>query len=87
MVSRKRKLKVYGVSIHVNGIGQRRVIAAVHSKREFADLNNCSLHFINVYAGETGNEDEIALATSQPHVRFYSPDIRYRVSEYRKVRP
>lgn len=67
-----RKLKVYEVNSFKFG-KQDRVIAAVSTQREFANLCGTSLHYIRGYASETGNDDEIAAAMAKPHTLMLSP--------------
>ena len=57
------KLKVYGTMTHLLP-KQARTIAAVTSQKEFAALIGTTLGYVQTYASETGNEEEIKQAFS-----------------------
>lgn len=69
-----RKLKVFGVTCHHPKVrGQVRLIAAVHSRTEFARLIGASQYFVRGWAAETGNPQECNVALLHPMKVFYRP--------------
>lgn len=63
---RQMKLKVYGTGY----MGTHRAVAAVKSQKEFAALLDCTLSSLRAFCCQTGNAEEIAIATSRPGVVF-----------------
>jgi hypothetical protein len=63
-------MKVWGMHIQartpVHGHGQRRVIVAAKTKTAAARAFGESAYSFNLYGGETGNANEIAIAMSEP---------------------
>lgn len=77
-VSRSRRLRVYGTTSFrsacppaPNGSRQTREIIAAHSKVEAKRLAGWRIGLSEI--GETGNEEEVALATGEPGTVFWSP--------------
>ena len=63
-------MKVYGCMKFRDG-RQVRCVAAVSSQKEFAELMDCSLHYIRGYGAETGNPLEVAVSQASPHTLFW----------------
>jgi hypothetical protein len=73
MATTKQRLKVFGIDTFLRNVhGQVRAIAACSSQKEFADLLHTTLHFVRGYGAETGNEEELRIALSNPGKVFYS---------------
>lgn len=67
-----RPLRVWVTdTFHRSPFGQCEAIVAASTKTAAARAFGLSMHTFNVYAGETGNVDQIAQATSEPGVVFY----------------
>lgn len=66
-----KKLKVYGIT-HFIGGEQKRVVAAVPSRKRFAELLGISLYHAEGYASETYNEHELKAALAEPGHVFYA---------------
>lgn len=62
-------LTVWGVNVF-NAGKQRRAIVAAHTKAEAVRLLGVSRYYLNLYGGDTGNVDELALARSAPGTVF-----------------
>lgn len=69
-----RKIVVFGITTVARNEDrvkckrvQARYVAAVSSKKEFADLLDCSVYFVTTYACITGNEKEVKKAMATPH--------------------
>jgi len=63
------RLKVLGISVFVPKLkpGQWRYVAAVSSRKEFAELIDSTVYFVRQQASETGNLEEIRKAIQNPH--------------------
>ena len=57
-------MKVFGVNLD----GKSRGIVAVKTQKKAAELFKMSLYHFREYGSETGNAEEIALATKEPYV-------------------
>lgn len=75
-----KRLKVYGWTDsrpHTRGPnnphGQTREILAAHSVAELLRITGMTRHQWNVGGCETGNADEIRIATERPGIIFYQP--------------
>lgn len=80
---RKRKLKVYRVTHfclpeHKHLLDpkkpwrtQVKYVAAVFSRKEFAELLRTTVASIQNYSGITGNEEDIKLAMAKPHTLIF----------------
>ena len=86
---RRRKLRFYGVTTFTRYIeGQKRYVAGVFNRREFAQMLGTSDYFLSGYSSETGNATEVSLCTAKPHTLFYADDIGKVYCEVnRKGRP
>lgn len=65
-----RRLKVIGIdTITQHREGQWRYVAAVHSRKEFANLLgwNTTYYFVREYSSETANSEEVEVARANPH--------------------
>jgi len=66
MRERRRKLKVYST----NYGGRAQAVVAAHSQREACDLIGCSLSDFRAFGSETGHQESIDKAMSEPGVVF-----------------
>jgi hypothetical protein len=64
-----RKLKVFGVHTFLLGT-QARTIAAATSQKKFAETIGTTLGYVQTYACETGNKDEVRVALTHPGKAF-----------------
>ena len=83
MKERKRKLKVYGMTAfckpeHKHLLDserpwrtQVRYVAAVFSRKEFAELLGLTVGEIAGYSSVTGNPKEVKLAMAKPHTLIF----------------
>lgn len=62
MTPTHKKLKVWGITLD----GRTRSIVAAHTQKQAAELLKTSLHFLRGYGAETGNAEEIRVATNEP---------------------
>ena len=68
----KPRLKVWGGHLHIGDAkGQRRAIVATRTKAEAAKAFGVSMYWLNLYGSQTGNAEEIAVATAEPGVVFH----------------
>jgi hypothetical protein len=87
-----KKLKVYGGNTRCHG-KQVRFICATSSKKKLAEISGMSLHYLNGYCCETGNEYELRRAMIQPEAmlvcelnRQYSDEPGYLpIEEYKSM--
>lgn len=70
MVNKMKKLKVYGGSC----CGNHREIVATRTKRKAMELFGISYSHFKDYYSETGNKNEIEIATSKPNIIFRTKD-------------
>jgi len=61
------QLKVYGGMSYNSSYKQERVVCAVYSQKEVAQLTGNSINYIRDYWSITGNREEIEKATANPH--------------------
>lgn len=59
------QLKVFG-GLKFKSDGQHRIIVAVHTKKELAEILEVGLYVVNRWWARTGNTEEIKKATQQP---------------------
>lgn len=62
-------MRVYGGNFFLNGVQVRGIIAG--TQKQVAAETSCSLSFIREYWTQTGNTEEIAIATASPGVLFW----------------
>lgn len=79
------KLKVYGITAFINApltpemlgsaphIRQAHAVVAAPSKKAAAEAFDVSMYELNRSGGETGNDEDIAVALSEPGTVFYRP--------------
>jgi hypothetical protein len=72
-----KKLKTFGW-----GDGRKEWIVAATTKKSAAESFGITMHEFRNYAHETGNDDEIELATSEPGKVFRSPICLFKGKEY-----
>jgi hypothetical protein len=72
-----RPLKVWCVGITIGDTTQRNVIVATTTQKEAARLLNVSTTYLRTYGHQTGNQEEIAIATSKPGALFATKDMNY----------
>lgn len=79
------KLKVYGITAFINApltpemlgsaphVRQAHAVVAAPSKKAAAEAFEVSMYELNRSGGETGNDEDIAVALSEPGTVFYRP--------------
>lgn len=65
-------LTVWGMDVHLRKVrGQQRAVIASRSKAAAARALDVSIGHFNMYAADTGNEEEIRVALAEPGVVFH----------------
>jgi hypothetical protein len=78
-VSKRTKLRTFGVTAFAAG-EQARLIVAAYTQREAADLFNLSVYYLRTYGSESMNTLEVSLTQAKPGQVFYRPTRVYRLA-------
>lgn len=73
-------MKVWGISL-----GRNRSIVAAPNQKAAAAALDISLYLFRQYASDTGNDEELALATAEPGQVFMQSLRPYEDATWRKV--